>query len=125
MLPTTRPLSASWRKNSTLGSARAQLADGEIGPYVGRLPILEADGGVDRDVARLAVQGRDDRLVALLDEGAADLAGPRQLLVVRVQLLVEEHELADARGGRQRRVDRVDLPLHEIVDLPLGGEIGV
>ena len=97
----------------------------EVGLDARGLPVLEADGGVDGDALLIAVERRDDPAVALLHEGAPHLAGAGQLLVVGVQLLVEQHELADARGARQRLVDPVDLLLQQVVDLRLGREIGV
>src|SRR4051812_28244012 len=97
MLPTTTPFSASCRKNSIL-----ERPHREIGLDARGLAVLEPDRGVDRDPILFAVERGDDALVALLDEGAAHLAGAGQLLVVGVELLVEEHELADPRGLGER-----------------------
>jgi hypothetical protein len=64
------------------------------------------------------------------DEAAAHLAGPRELVVVGVELLVQDHEAMDLRVGdsriaREVRVDLLDALADEVVDLRLGGEVGV
>ena len=47
--------------------------------------------------------------VALVDDAAAQLAGPGQLAVVGVELLVEQHEAAQPLRLGQARVDPLDL----------------
>src|ERR1700752_4849582 len=49
---------------------------------------LEADHGVDGDVALSAVDRVDDPSVFLVDDAAADFARARQFAVVGVELLV-------------------------------------
>src|SRR5262249_38743640 len=56
-----------------------------------------------------AIESSNDRLIFLADEAAANLAGSRHLVVVGVELLVEEHEAADARRLRQAGVAFADL----------------
>src|SRR5437899_377343 len=53
--------------------------------------------GFDLHVVGVAVQRLDERRVLLGDVAAADLARPRDFLVVRVQLLVQDEEPPDAR----------------------------
>src|SRR5215216_3328068 len=101
MLPITSPLITSCRKSSIesaglpLLDGGRQLPDMQGGLDARRLAVLEPDGGVDHYLRPVAIEGGDHLRVALLDESAPHLAGAGELLVVRVQLLVEEHELVD------------------------------
>ena len=62
--------------------------------------VLEADHGVDGNVALAAIDRVDDVGVFLVDDAAADLSGAGQLAVVGVEFLVEQQEAGNAlRGG--------------------------
>src|ERR671938_221028 len=112
----TTPFTTSWRKKSIRAPGLRPRPLEQSSPGVG--------GGAFARLA-LAVDRRDDVAVPLLHHVAPHLAGARELVVVRVELLVEQHELLDARRRRQRVVDVRDLLLDEIVDLRLRGEVGV
>src|SRR5512146_2690804 len=128
MLPTTSPFMTSWSRKfiATPLVQRASRASGDLPFHVTHrkprldarhLAVLELDRRVDVDRLRLAVERGDDVPVTFLDDAAAYLPRPRELLVVGVELLVQEHELPYARGRRERLVHRGDLALEEVVDL--------
>src|SRR5512143_4347642 len=109
MLPTTRPLMMSWSRYSDVMPASSQFLHDERRLDPGRLAVLVLDDGVDRDRRLSRVHPLDDVPVPVPDEGAADLARPRQLVVVRVELLVKENEPVDAGRRGKRLVDLRDL----------------
>src|SRR5262245_36700480 len=61
-------------------------------------------GAPDGDARIRRVQAVDHVLVLRLDRGPPNLLGPRQLVIVGVQFLVEEGEAPDARRGREALV---------------------
>ena len=62
--------------------------------------VLEADHGVDGNVALAAIDRVDDVGVFLVDDAAADFSGAGQFAVVGVEFLVEQQEAGNAlRGG--------------------------
>ena len=87
--------------------------------------VLEADHGIDRNVALAAVDRVDNRRVFLVDDAAADFSGAGQFAVVRVEFLVEQQEFGDALRRRQRGVDRFDLLTHQLVYFGARGEVSV
>src|SRR5215472_3959896 len=104
MPPTTTPFTTSWRKKLTGVIAPApprsrvvlhrDQTDGR--PHLGLAPVLVPDVGLDLQLLEArVVESLDDVAVTLLDEATAHLAGPRQLVVVGVELLVEGDEPAD------------------------------
>src|SRR2546430_17542886 len=52
--------------------------------------VLEADHGIDRNVALAAIDGIDDAGVFLVDDAAAHFSRPGQLAVVGIELLIEQ-----------------------------------
>ncbi len=79
--------------------------------------VLEADHGVDGDLAGAAIDAVDDIGIFLVDDAAADFSRPGQLAVVGIELLVEQQEFRDPLRGRQRGVDRLDLLADQRIDL--------
>src|SRR5690606_7032261 len=104
--------------------------DAQVGGNAARAAVLELDLGLD-ELARTALeQGLDQHGVFLRDEGAANLAGAGQLVVVRVQFLVQDQEAADLRGRQLRilgeiGVDLLDAIPDQGVDPVLAGQVGV
>src|SRR5512142_2241024 len=102
MLPTTRPLITSCNRYCVvIRLVSLQVPDGERRPDPRRLAVLVLDRGVDRDGVFAGVHRLDHVLVPLPDERPADLARAGQLVVVRVELLVERDELLDPRRLRE------------------------
>src|SRR5512137_146360 len=123
MLPTTRPLMTSWSRYWDVMPASSQFFHDEGRLDVRRLAVLVLDDGVDRDRGLARVHPLDDVPVPVPDEGAADFPRPGQLVVVRVELLVQEHEPVDPGRRRKRLVDLRDLPGDQLDHLRFGGEI--
>src|SRR5512139_2135798 len=109
MLPTTRPLMTSWSRYWDVIPASSQFFHDEGRLDFRRLAVLVLDDGVDRNRRFSRVHSLDDVPVPVPDEGAADLARPGQLVVVRVELLVQEHEPVDPGRRGERLVDLRDL----------------
>src|SRR6516165_3723001 len=63
--------------------------------------ILEGDVGHQFDLALPAVKRLDNTVVFLSNEAAPYLAGARDFIVVRIELLVEEKKAANARRSRE------------------------
>src|SRR6516225_8944513 len=133
MPPTTTPLTTSWRKKLTggapggVGRRRSRVLhrhQAHGGADLRLAAIFVADVGLDLQLFQTrVVEGVDDLPVALRHEAAPDLAGPRQLVVVRVQLLVERDETSDLRDLREVPVDSPDLAGEELEDLGLLGQV--
>ena len=88
--------SRSIRPRPAMGSVAARhVADRHLGVDPTGAAVLEGHLGRHRDRALVRVEGLDQRPVALVDHAAAHLAGPGQLAVVGVQLLVEQEKAAD------------------------------
>ena len=62
--------------------------------------VLEGHLGGDVGLGRAVIERLDQRRVALGDEAAAHLLGPRHLAVVGVELLVQDQEALDLRARR-------------------------
>ena len=71
--------------------------------------ILEMDPGIDVDIRGIGIERIDDGAVFFGDHATAHLARTGQLSVIGVELLVQQHELADALALGQRRIDAFDL----------------
>ena len=91
---------------------RAEIDDPQRGADALGGAVLEADHGIDGNVALAAVDRVDDVGVFLVDDAAADLSGAGQFAVVGVEFLVEQQEAGDALRRRQRGVDGLDLLAH-------------
>ena len=64
-------------------------------------PILVLDRRIDMHLVRTRLVQRVDNLgVALGDHAAAHFARPRHLVVVRIELLVQQHEALHLRDRR-------------------------
>src|SRR5659263_189998 len=93
MLPTTRPLITSCNRYCiVIRVVSLQISDGERRPDPRRLAVLVLDRRVDRDGIFAGVYPLDHMLVPFPHERPADLARAGQLVVVRVELLVERDE---------------------------------
>src|SRR3989442_14167298 len=120
------PAMRSCRTRLSSGHTLASYGvDAEGHTHDRRLPCLVPHLGLDEDLRALAVEARDEIRVALLDESAPHLARAGELLVVRVELLVQEDEPDDLGRARELAVDTVDMVGDELVHLGLLGEIGV
>src|SRR5258708_14722252 len=71
--------------------------------------VLEADQGVDGNVALAAIDRVDDTGVFLVDDAAADFSGAGEFAVIGIEVLVEQEEARDALRPRQRDVAGLDL----------------
>src|SRR5262245_17421803 len=126
-VPTMRPLTRSWTRSSVFMAAlpfsfrgregvrrlaRREVYDREGGADALSGAVLEADDRVDVDGRSASVDGADDVVVFLGNDAAAHLAGPGELVVVGVELLVEEKEPGDALTRWQRGIHCLDLPAH-------------
>src|SRR6516162_3920026 len=85
--------------------------------------VLEGDVRDELDIGTPAIERVDHRLVFLADEAAANLAGTRHLVVVGVELLVEQHEAADARRLRQAGVAFANLVADQRAHARVGTQI--
>ena len=77
--------------------------------------VLEADHGVDRDVALAAVDRVDNAGVFLVDDVAANLSRAGQFAVIGIEFLIEQEEAGNALRRRQRRVDRFDFLAQQLI----------
>src|SRR5690606_9137218 len=107
-----------------------ERADPQVGGDLADAAVLELELGHDVLGSLAREAGVDQHAVLLGDEGAPHLAGARELVVVRVQLLVQDQEAGDLRGGqlgvaRQVGVDLLDTLAHQLVDLVLASQVGV
>src|SRR5512135_486721 len=104
MLPTTRPLITSCSRYCVdMRVVSLKVPDGERRLDARRLAVLVLDRRVDRDGVFAGVHPLDHVLVPLPHERPADFARPGQLVVVRVELLVERYELLHPRRRREGR----------------------
>src|SRR5262249_5398046 len=78
------------------GGGLRQIDDAQRGADALGGAVLEADHGIDRDLAIAAIDRIDDVAIFLVDHAAADLARPSQLAIVGIKLLVEQEEAGDA-----------------------------
>src|ERR1700730_7823355 len=67
--------------------------------------VLETDLGIDRNIARAAIDRVDDTGVFFVDDAAADFSGAGEFAVVGVEFLEEQQEPGNALRRRQRGVD--------------------
>jgi len=82
------------------------VVDGDVQPLAEHLELLHGGGAVD-------VRRDEQRLAALLDEHARELAGGGRLAGA---LQTDHHDLGHARAELQRGVDRA----HEALQLLVG-----
>src|SRR5512143_3997065 len=107
----TPPLIASRRPARVRGREGLRVDDLEVRRDDAPAPILELDLGLDVLDIPAAVERVDQHRVLLGDEAAAYLARAGQLVVVRIELLVQDQEPVHLRC-RQHRIRRelgVDL----------------
>src|SRR5512134_1811424 len=104
MLPTTSPLMTSWSRYWNVTVPPSQFLHGKRRLDVRGLSVLVLDDRVHRDRRQPPVHPLDHVPVSGLNEGPPHLPRPGQLVVVGVELLVQEHELADPRRRRKRFV---------------------
>src|SRR5690242_21385594 len=121
--PTSAPVSASSprRPISTSGhlADREGAADGSgLAALVGDARVLDhrRDAGIERG---------DQRLVALLDDVAAKLAGAGDFAVIRIEILVQIDEAAEPQRRRQALVDMRQNRRDELGDFRLLRQVGV
>ena len=122
-LPACRP--SRYSAACGTGALGREVADHHLGLDHAGAAVLEGHLGLDRDLVGAGVERLDQGPVALVDHAAAHLAGPGQLAVVGIELLVEQQEARDPLGRRQRGVDLLDLALEQVVDLGQRREVGV
>src|SRR5437762_11346911 len=99
---------------------REDVLDTDVGPDRTRAAVLVGHLGLDLGAVALAVERLDEGLVLARDVAAAHLAGPGDLLVVRIELLVQDQEPPDLRGLQQRvlletPVDSLHLAAEQLV----------
>src|SRR5918997_4340530 len=138
--PFDRPLIVSWMNVSTASSTPGEEAsalgrpggrgtvhglDGERHVALDPRSVLVGDRRADGHVAAVAVERRDDGRIALADHAAPHLARARQLLVVGVELLVQEHEALHADALRQIPVRARYVLCDQLVDLRFLCEVRV
>src|SRR5947209_10347339 len=100
--PPMRSCRTRVRSGDTLAS---HGVDAEGHTYDRRLPRLVPHLGLDEDLRALAVEARDEIRVTLLDESAPHLARAGELLVVRIELLVQEDEPDDLGDRKSTRLN--------------------
>src|SRR6476469_218668 len=71
--------------------------------------VLEADHGIDGNVALAAIDRVDDISVFLVDNAAPDFSGAGKLPVVGVEFLVEQKKPGNALRRRERGIDGLDF----------------
>src|SRR6266508_5958509 len=111
IMPTSKPLTNSSSKNSMVaaplhrGRAHVFHRPDRKGVFDLRPPaILIGDDGFYFHFRLVGIEGVDDVAVFLGDKASPHLAGAGHLLIVRIQLLVEQHIGADARRRWQADV---------------------
>ena len=127
------PVDFQQRRGPSHRAARRRhlgLGDAHVRPHGADASVLVGDLSLHVDVLRAGVEPLDERRVLLADEPAPHLARAGDLLVVRVQLLVEEEELPDLRPRQlplagEAAVHAVHRLADEVVHLRLLGEVGV
>src|SRR5688572_11379694 len=102
----------------------------ELRAHVAGAAVLEANLRLDHAALDARVQRIDDRGVLLAYEAAAHLARARELSVVGIELLVQDHEAVHLAAGELRVGGEVGVDLfHALADqgdhLRLGGEVGI
>src|SRR5215469_7335637 len=102
-----------------------RLADLEVGREAPLAAVLEGHLAVDVDDVAAAIERVDEALIALADEAAADLARPRQLAVVGVELLVEDEKAGDLRARKGRLLGEIAVHLLDaVLDEGIGRIVG-
>src|SRR5712692_2921301 len=102
---------ASRRLSPAHGGKGLRRGEGQLGADHAGAPVLEAHLRLDHAALRARIERVDHRRVLLADVAAAHLARARELAVVRIELLVQDHEavdLARAKLGVRGEV-RVDF----------------
>ncbi len=93
------------------------LPDGQIGLDMRFPAVLVLDGGIDVHDVVIRIQGVDNVFIAFFDECTAQLAGPGQFVVIRIELFVKIGKFCNPGGFGKVLVGLPDLRLHQIVDL--------
>src|SRR5207244_5963852 len=109
---------------------RADVADRHVRAHDAGTAVLVGYLRLDLDAVLSRVERVDERRVLLRDVAAAHLPRARDLLVVRVQLLVQDQEPFDLRAVQglvlgEARVHALDLAADQLVDLRLLRQIAV
>src|SRR6516165_5333268 len=99
------------------------VLDRHVGAYRRLAAVLEGNVRDEFDIGASPIERVDHRLVLLADEAAANLAGTRHLVVVGVELLVEQHEAADARRLRQAGIAFANLLAYQPAHARVGTQI--
>src|SRR6266496_2052885 len=113
MAPFESPATVSWTKMSISAACSGKRSLRRFGRAVhrldaqgdlalGRRAVLIRDGARDAYLGRVAEERLDHVAVARVDRPATYLPRPRQLLVVRVELLVQQRS-EERRVGKECR----------------------
>src|SRR5215831_12097924 len=112
------------------GGQRLRVSDFEIGGHASGATVFEFDLRLDVLHRLAAIQRVDQHGIFLRDESAAHLARAGELVVVRIELLVQDQEAAHLRVAKrpflcELRVDLFHAFAHKLVDLRLRGKVGI
>src|SRR5262245_17920872 len=121
--PTSAPVSASSPRSPM--STSGHLADRERAADGAGLAALVGDAGILDHGCGTGIEGRNQRLIALLDHVAAELAGASDFAVVRIEILVQIDEAAEPQRRRQALVDVRQNGRNELCDFRLLRQIGI
>src|SRR6516225_7452912 len=107
-----------------------RFGDDEIGGDDSRSTVLELHLRLDVLHAPAVVERADQHRVLLRDEAAPDLARAGELVVIRVELLVQDQKAMDLRGCERAFAGKLGVHLFDAfadqrVDLRLRRQIGV
>src|SRR5688572_21560742 len=124
------PPAFSCRRLRGQGREGLRRVHAELGAHEAGAAVLEAHLRLDHAALHARVEGVHDGGVLLADEAAAHLARARELAVVGVELLVQDHEAVDLAPRelgivRQVGVHLPDAVADQLDHLRLGGEVGV
>src|SRR6202035_3813499 len=97
------------------------VADPELGADRAAAAVLEGHLALDMPGLGARIERLDEAPIALGDDAAAHLAGAPELAVIGVELLVQDEEAADLRGGKGGHAGKVavgfrDAALDKVVD---------
>src|SRR5438552_7418226 len=123
ILRRTRSRSSSRRSMALGGRARRHRREGlhrvhgQVRPHRAGPPILESHLRLDDAALHARIEGVDHGRVFLADETAAHLARARELAVVGIELLVQDHEAMDLAAAELRVIGEIRVHLlHALAD---------